>query len=83
VFVLGLLIVRVVLDLATFSTLQRAYRLELAYAMLFAVAGAYLLAIDPENRMWAWLSLALALYGVVAFFVRRANWRKSRSGAAI
>jgi surface polysaccharide O-acyltransferase-like enzyme len=51
--------------------------------MLFAVAGAYLLAIDPENRMWAWLSLALALYGVVAFFVRRANWRKSRSGAAI
>jgi len=70
-----LLAIRVVLDLASLKGGRTSYRLELAYFALFAAAGATLLAGRPDEALWGWLSVVVAAYSLIAFFVRRSRYR--------
>ena len=67
-----LLAVRIGLDLVVIANRGAPYQLELGYFVVFAVAAVVILVADVTDG-WGWLAVAVAVYSLTMFFIKRAK----------
>ena len=67
-----LLAVRIGLDLVVIANRGGPYQLELGYFAVFAILAVVILVPDVTDG-WGWLAVAVAIYSLTMFFIKRAK----------